>query len=200
MMQIHLIRHGKTMANQQKLYCGSTDIPLSEAGVAELANLREQGIYPIPASGSVFFTSGLLRTQQTLDILYGPVKRETLPQLAEFKFGNFEMHSYEELKNQDDYQAWITDETGAISCPGGECRQSFTRRVLTGFEILSSQDNDTFAVCHGGTITCIMEHLFPGIRNFYEWQPKPGHGYTIIYTPGEIKQYEAIGGHSHDKN
>ena len=31
-MSIYLIRHGKTEANEKHLYCGSTDLPLSEKG------------------------------------------------------------------------------------------------------------------------------------------------------------------------
>ena len=39
-MTIYLIRHGKTEANEKHLYCGSTDLPLSEAGKAELQVLH----------------------------------------------------------------------------------------------------------------------------------------------------------------
>ena len=31
-MTVFLIRHGRTLANEQHLYCGSTDLPLSRAG------------------------------------------------------------------------------------------------------------------------------------------------------------------------
>ena len=41
-MIIYLIRHGKTAANEQHLYCGSTDLPLSEEGLAELQALRAE--------------------------------------------------------------------------------------------------------------------------------------------------------------
>ena len=39
-MRIYLIRHGKTEANERRLYCGSTDLPLSRQGAAELAQLH----------------------------------------------------------------------------------------------------------------------------------------------------------------
>jgi len=39
-MRLYLIRHGKTAANEQHLYCGSTDLPLSEKGIEELQNLH----------------------------------------------------------------------------------------------------------------------------------------------------------------
>lgn len=38
-MKLYLIRHGKTEANERHLYCGSTDLPLSNAGIRELQGL-----------------------------------------------------------------------------------------------------------------------------------------------------------------
>ena len=127
-MIIHLIRHGKTKANQEKLYCGSTDLPLSSNGIEELMELKNLNIYPKEVD--TFCTSGLLRTNQTLEILYGTVESSKIPQFAEFNFGEFEMKSYEMLKHQKDYLAWITDETGVIHCPGGENKEKFSLRVL----------------------------------------------------------------------
>jgi alpha-ribazole phosphatase len=118
------------------------------------------------------------------------------------------MKSYEALKGRKDYQAWITDETGNIACPNGESKNDFKRRVLKGYENIikgiaatdcglaqcqeaqcqeahyrearcKSNDASIFVVTHGGVIAVIMEHLFPNTFNFYEWQPKPGNGYTI---------------------
>ena len=182
-MVIHLIRHGKTMANERRLYCGSTDLPLSEGGVDELAAFKAEGIYP---RADLYFTSGLLRTEQTLDIIYGPVDRRAVAGIAEYKFGLFEMKSYEELKTREDYQAWITDEHGLVECPHGENKRQFEKRVIEGYgyivgEIRSSGCDSAFISCHGGVIACIMEYLMPGERNFYEWQPKPGRGYTLIF-------------------
>lgn len=62
-MTIYLIRHGKTEANEKRLYCGSTDLPLSEAGRAEL----QQRHYDI--KNVRFLTSGMKRTEQTLRAL-----------------------------------------------------------------------------------------------------------------------------------
>ena len=194
MMEIILIRHGKTSANEKRLYCGRTDLPLSEAGALEIAALKSGGIYP-PAD--VYFTSGLLRCEQTLDIIHGEVKRKAVPELAECNFGRFELKSYEQLKDQDDYQSWITDETGDFPCPGGESRNQFDRRALGGFEAILSEVRQgafgsAFVVCHGGTIVSIMECLCPNTRNFYEWQPGPGRGYALVYVSGRFQAYRDI--------
>ena len=37
-LQIYLIRHGKTYCNEKHLYCGKSDIDLSENGKNELIN------------------------------------------------------------------------------------------------------------------------------------------------------------------
>jgi alpha-ribazole phosphatase len=192
-LEIHFIRHGKTIANEKKLYCGQTDLPLSDNGAADLAALKEQGIYP--KCSELCFTSGLLRTEQTLDLLYGSVHRDALSQLAEYHFGEFEMKSYEELKGRSNYQSWVTDETGVVACPGGECKQQFTSRVLEGLEVIeetAKHEKDLIVICHGGTIACVMEHLYPKIRSFYEWQPKPGRGYTLTYSIFGFGYYKPI--------
>ena len=59
-MTIYLIRHGKTEANENHLYCGSTDLPLSAAGRQELQNIR----YDI--KNVRFLTSGMKRTDETI--------------------------------------------------------------------------------------------------------------------------------------
>ena len=194
--ELHLIRHGKTLANEKKLYCGQTDLPLSESGAEELISLKNQGIYPSwpRMCDGLFFTSGLIRTEQTADIICGNVHRTAAPDIAEFKFGLFEMQSYDELKDREDYQAWITDETGDFQCPGGESKNQFVKRIVDAFNSILDQAGDcsAVAVCHGGTIACIMEYLYPNEKNFYGWQPKPGRGYTLVYESRRLKLYRTI--------
>jgi alpha-ribazole phosphatase len=195
MMEIHLIRHGKTKANEQRLYCGRTDLPLSESGKAELISFKSHGIYP--PSADLFFTSGLARTGQTVDILYGNVGRTTIPGIAEYDFGFFEMKSYDELKEREDYQAWITDETGMIPCPSGESKKQVEKRVIKGYahilsEIVKTGGASAFISCHGGTIACIMEFLQPNTKHFYGWQPQPGRGYSLTYISERFHKYISI--------
>ena len=97
-MTVYLIRHGKTEANEKHLYCGSTDLPLSEGGRKELSQLH----YEI--KNARFLTSGMKRTNETLKILFGDVPYEEDPRFREVDFGVFEMHSYEELKDNSAYQ------------------------------------------------------------------------------------------------
>ena len=146
--EIFLFRHGKTEANEKHLYCGKSDLPLSQKGEAELrAKVRaESSLNAPPASRGIsiypdishckIFTSGLKRTSQSLGILYpeiilqqarvpatsfekkseSPSKDEHFseiviePSFREINFGDFEMKSYEELKDKPEYQKWLEGE------------------------------------------------------------------------------------------
>ena len=172
MSTLYLIRHGKTEANLQHRYCGSTDLPLSETGTKDLEALR----YEI--TNVRFLTSGMLRTEQTLDILFGDVPHEKRPAFRELDFGVFEMHTYEELKDSPAYQAWITGDNMANIPPKGESGNQMLARVLAALPELLEED--TVLVTHGGVIAAMMEHLFPAEhKSRYQWQPAPGYGYRI---------------------
>lgn len=187
---IYLIRHGKTTANESGLYCGHTDLPLSQKGEYGILELKNRGIYP---EADIFIISGLIRTKQTLALIYGDVPFQCVPEIKEYNFGGFEMKGYEELKKREDYQRWIMDETGVVYCPSGESKKEFTERVLRGFEQIIQAARVVNApaavICHGGVIATIMENLFAGRKNFYEWQPAAGQGYWITENKirGEIK-------------
>lgn len=170
-MTIYLIRHGKTEANEQHLYCGSTDLPLSDTGKAELQSLQ----YDI--KNVRFITSGMKRTNETLQILFGDVPFDTDPRFREADFGIFEMCSYEQLKDTPEYQQWLTGDNETNIPLYGESGVQMRGRVLEAF---SEIKEDTCIITHGGVIAAIMEHLFPEEnKNRYEWQPKPGQGYVI---------------------
>ena len=170
-MTIYLIRHGKTKANEKHLYCGSTDLPLSNVGRAELKHLQ----YDI--KNVRFITSGMKRTNETLQILFGDVPYEVDPRFREVDFGIFEMRSYEELKDTPEYQAWLTGDNEANIPPNGESGVQMKKRILEAF---SDIKEDACIVTHGGVIAALMEHLFPKEnKNRYEWQSKNGCGYII---------------------
>ncbi len=170
-MTVYLIRHGKTEANEKHLYCGSTDLPLSSAGIEELQKIR----YDI--KNVRFLTSGMKRTNETLQILFEDVPYETDPHFREADFGIFEMHSYDELKDTSEYQKWLTGDNEVNVPPQGESATQMKERVLQAFTEIKK---DTCIITHGGVIAAIMEHLFPNEdKNRYEWQPKPGCGYAV---------------------
>lgn len=180
MKELYLIRHGKTEANEKHQYCGVSDLPLSEAGAAALSAIR----YEIPPCR--FFTSGMKRTEQTLQLLFGEVPHERDTRFREISFGEFELHTYEELKNRQDYRHWI-DRDGQDAPPGGESAEAFQSRILDGLRDLLALEAPAVLITHGGVIALIMDHLFPEEgKNRYQWQPEPGCGYRL--TPGAYEK------------
>lgn len=154
MRKLLLLRHGMTEANEKGVFSGAIDLPLSERGRAALAPLR--GRMP-PAS--LFFTSGMLRARQTLEILYGHVDSVTVEELAEYRFGTFEMRSHADLFEKEPvYRLWLQEDALDIACPGGETRRAFEARVRSGFFRVVSYSWEGLAVlvAHGGVIRQIL--------------------------------------------
>lgn len=175
-MKLILIRHGKTEANEKRLYCGKTDLELSVNGINELKEIK----YDLDPSAFLVISSGMKRCEQTLELLFGDIHHEIDPAFCEMDFGAFEMRSYEEMKNDPDYLAWISGDNETNVTPGGESGIMMRERVFEGLDRLIREDRDTLLVTHGGVIAAIMARLFPDEnKNRYEWQPVAGKGYVI---------------------
>ena len=186
-LELYLIRHGKTICNEKKLYCGSSDVSLSENGIKELLELKLKNQYP---SCEKYYTTGLKRTIETLKIIYDDVEFEMIESLKEYNFGDFEMKSYEHLKENKDYIKWIMDSKGNFKCPNGENKIQYKNRVKEGFK--STIENSfkdgikkLVIVSHGGTIGTIIEEFFDSSKSFYEHQPSCGKGYKLIIMKNE---------------
>ncbi len=192
-MIVHLIRHGKTIANENHLYCGVTDLPLTQQGKQELITLKQQINYP---KENIIIVSGLLRTKQTANILFDNKKLEVIQQLQEINFGDFEMRGYQQLKDTPQYQQWISD-IEVNSPPNGESRPVFIKRVINGFKkaeklCQNQKEQNVIIVTHGGVISTLMENFFPHQKNFYQWQPTFGRGYTLSFDKSDNINYKQI--------
>ena len=189
--QILLLRHGRTKANEGHLYCGSTDWPLSEEGRERL--MQKRGVYG--TDWDSFYTSGLIRTKETLEFLFG--EQETVieePDLMEMDFGDFEGKSYEMLKDDQAYREWISGDNERKICPGGESGEQMRKRVLCALDRILQSDpaKRIVIVTHGGPIAAIMQQLFPEKNlNRYEWQPECGEGYLLRITGSSLAECTA---------
>jgi len=191
MKTLYLIRHSLTGANEQHLYCGHTDISLSENGRRLAVSMASER--PLPEC-DIYATSGMKRTCETLSILTGVTDFEVMPDLMEMNFGTFEMRSYEQLSGNPDYIRWIEDESGCVACPGGESRRTFSQRIQRSIsDVLLRNAASMMIVCHGGVIANIMQNWFPEEdRHFYQWQPKACRGYAVTIENGKPVGFEAL--------
>ncbi|MDR2088792.1 MAG: phosphoglycerate mutase family protein [Clostridiales Family XIII bacterium] len=191
---VHLIRHGATAGTRDGLLYGSSDIPLLPEGAEALRELAVAGIYPDP-DGCALFSSGMLRAVESLTAIYGARAHAHIEELREFDCGSFEMRPYAELSQLEAYKRWVADKNGSTPAPGGESFAAFRRRVTAGAARLFAQDAppDSIVVCHGGVISMLMDHLFPGVHdNPFKWTPDPGHGYSVTIDSGTAMRYIAF--------
>lgn len=181
--KIHLIRHGKTAANQQGLYIGRTDLPLSPEGLKELLSMKTTMEYPGAAK---FYSSPLTRCRQTMEVLYPGVEVETVEGLTECDFGDWEGKSIVELKNDPAFIQWMEGTGGQI--PGGESTEEFGKRVCAAFEelvqkILRSGETEAVICTHGGVIMMLMmAYALPKLQ-MSDCVVNPGDGFTLRITP-----------------
>ena len=92
--RISVLRHGMTEANEKGVYIGSTDLPLSDKGAAELAAKTDE--YDYPRVHRVY-SSPLRRCTETAEILFPDTELCTVDDLRELNFGEFENKSIDEL-------------------------------------------------------------------------------------------------------
>ena len=178
---LQLVRHGKTEAVPKKIYCGVTDLPLSEEGIREIRAFVEEGLYR-PAEAH--FSSGLRRAVQTLALIAGEVSWEELADLRECNFGEFEQRRHEELLENEAYQKWISDETGTFSCPGGESTVAFNQRVDRGWDALFSRVralgvSSALVTAHGGSLAQFARRFLNPSWNLYEAMPSHARGFRV---------------------
>ncbi len=191
-MKVYMLRHGQIKANTTYTYCGVTDEPLTDEGIEQLKSLKAKGGYP-SAEGLEIYTSGLARTEQTLQVLYGDIPHSVEPAFREMNFGAFEGFSYDQLKDREDYQAWISGDHMANRCPGGESGNDMKARVLAGLKKLLERGKDCLVVCHGGTIANVFNEYFPNSGlNWYEIQPSNGTGYCFTFDGSKALNWERI--------
>lgn len=191
-IKLYLIRHGKTYCNEKQLYCGKSDVDLSEVGINELRENTQKSKY---LKCDFYFTSGAKRANQTLEIIWPKNKYKIVSNFFEYDFGDFELKSYEELKELKEYISWMDDEEGHVKCPNGESRSEFRARIKDGFteliQYLAKENIKTaFGVTHGGSIGMLLEMLYDDKKKFYEWQPKNGEGYELTISIKGNKEFE----------
>lgn len=177
---ITLIRHGKTECNEKSLYCGYSDVPLSEYGKEELKNKKKY----FDKKYDYYFTSGLKRAEETFKIYFEDTAHDKIKELSEYNFGVYELKSYYDMEKDEGFIKWLYDQTDTIKCPQGDSRHEFKERIKQGFNILLNKAKEkkfcTMAgVIHGGPIGMILELLYDNKKKFYTWQPKNGDAYII---------------------
>lgn len=165
--ELWLARHGRTSWNKERRYQGHSDMALLDNEASGLRALEQElaGV-----SFTSIYCSDLLRCRQTLarirPDLAGQANYDS--RLREMNFGRWEGQTYEMLKADPHYRAWIEDPQSVIP-PEGEAWKRFERRVaemIQEWAIIAARADDDekpriLAITHGGVISLIASLLRP---------------------------------------
>lgn len=187
-LQLTLLRHGRTSANERHLYAGSTDVALSDAGISDA---RRSGICD---SCGLVYVSPLVRARQTARICFPNARQVVCDGLREMDFGAFEGRSADDMADDADYRRWV-DSNCTLPCPGGESRALLICRVSRSVEdiVVSSAaqgSQSAVIVAHGGTIMAALEAFVPrGAQDdefrYFSWQVGNCGGYRVRARLGQ---------------
>lgn len=176
-IELVLIRHGATKANEERRYLGRTDEALSDRGKEKLLLRKKSAFYPAVDS---LYGSPMKRCRQTAALLYPQMDMLPVREWIEMDFGAFEGKNYKELQDDKRYQAFI-DSNGSIPFPDGECREDFIERCRKGLLRLIKQDGCQWKervglVVHGGTIMALLSSYTK--KDYFDYQVPTGDGYS----------------------
>lgn len=169
---LSLVRHAKTKGNEERRYVGWTDEEIIESAFPTIS-VEQQVVYG----------SDLKRCRQTATYYYPNAEYIAVPELRESNFGDYEMTTYEDLKNNSHYRQWI-DHPEYVSPPNGENLSVFKKRVWQGLQRVTKEQN-AHLVVHGGSIRAILVQLAPERSQFWDWQIGHNERYILAFETYE---------------
>lgn len=150
-MKLFLIRHGQTTSNDQKIYVGQTDVPLTQQG-------REQAMAIRPVLEQFTFdrvySSDLSRAIDTQELALPFENPIRTPLLREIDVGSAAGMAYgepfanlpEEYRKNGDYTVF-----------GGENKELACRRVRKFLDLLEQDPCENVAAfAHNGILNCML--------------------------------------------
>ncbi|WP_379132584.1 histidine phosphatase family protein [Paenibacillus sp. sgz500958] len=141
-LELVLLRHGRTAWNAERRYLGHTDVPLLPGALEPVAKFQAQ-----PELAGEFWSiwsSDLRRCRETLASLSPALQQEAVydTRLRELNFGDWEGCTYDQLKGNEMYRSWI-DNPAAANPPGGEAWEQFEERIDSFMKELGRRGEDT---------------------------------------------------------
>lgn len=180
---ISIFRHGLTDANENGVYIGKTDLPLSDAGREALQDKFEQLEYP---KVQRVYSSPLERAIQTAEIIFPDREIVIVDDLREMDFGVFEGLPAEELVHLDSFKKWLK---GGLDNPppNGETLRSMMLRCYSALnlmilDMMKEGFTHAGAVTHSGILMNMLSCFGLPKKKPMEFACEPGEGYEILVT------------------
>ncbi len=182
---LYLVRHGQTTWNEDGRIQGQTDIGLSQAGkqeAEELARWLER------QSFDAVVASDLSRARETARLLVPGAEVQTLPELRELHFGQWEGRTLAEVRTADraNWSLWMRNPFEHAP-PGGETLLQLADRIDRVLDAVHSFDGDKILLVTHQTpiqiILCRLLDLNP--RNYWKLVVSTG-SLTVVQLYGDV--------------
>jgi len=188
--RIYLVRHGATVLTAEDRFAGSSEVPLSDEGRAQVAALAER--LRCDALDAVY-ASPMGRTLETARIIGAPHGLEPRPEpdLREIDYGRWEGLTRDEVERDfaAEYEAWQEDPL-TIAPEGGESGIQVLARALPVVRriVQQHQHRSVLVVAHKGTNRLLVSSLLGfdarGYRDRLDQSPA---GLTILDFATEVR-------------
>lgn len=192
MTYIYLLRHGRTVANEQKRYIGTTDSPLLQSSIDDIKALPRKNVdaaFCSPAKRCIDTAAYAGYCEPSIDSL-----------LREAHFGTWEQKTFDELSEQrpEEVAEYVKDPFSYVF-PGGESICSVAGRIADFKEntLLRSMEkgNDIAVIGHAGPLRLLLLSLL-GIPADTFWNVHIANAtYTVLsYSPSESSFFVRLEG------
>lgn len=171
MTRIILVRHGRTPWNKDKIFRGSMDIPLDEAGREEASLLAE---WLKDEAIHAAYTSPLSRSRDTAEAIakHHGIKVVGHPGLSDLVYGDWEGVPLAEVKVKfaDLYRQWETA-PHTVRFPGGETLDELRTRSLAAVdEVVQRHPNQVVLLSAHRAVNKVLIAAFIGLDNSHFWR------------------------------
>lgn len=179
--RLWLVRHGETVWNREKRFCGHSDVGLSPLGEIQAQWVSEQ---LADRSIVALYSSDLQRAHQTAEFIARkrstPLVIQSSPDWRELSFGAWEGLTYAQVVHCFPDQLDFFTAPMQASPPNGETLRALVERVQRAFMQLvqatrTLPDGDLILVSHQGALRALACCLL-GIPLDHYWQLRFDHG------------------------
>ncbi len=159
-----LIRHGEIEANRTKVWHGSTDAALTDAGEAQARAVAGR-LAATAAEPRALYTSPLLRARRTAELIGERLALVPVidPALPEYAIGEWEGESYRDLALERGFFARIETDLD-FAPPGGESPRRVVERTVSALRRISRghPGQGVVVVGHGAALAFALAQLIDG--------------------------------------
>lgn len=158
MTELVLVRHGETVWHAENRYAGSTDVALTDRGLAQAGSLA---VWAGTAALTAVYCSPLTRARQTAAPSAEAARLDLVvePRLRELHFGDGEGLTSREMRERfpEAYQRFLAD-PGENPLPGGEPPRDCVERFLSALDDLAARHptGRVLVVAHNTAVRLVL--------------------------------------------